>query len=219
MSEKSGVKIPGIGDKLPRFSGQSTIGKINIPADYQDKWLVIISHPADFSPVCTSELVAYARRQHDFEQFNCRLVALSTDDLNTHREWLEAMEEKFENVDFSFPIIADETGEISELLGFLHPDNENMTIRGTIIVDPSGTVRLSDFYPGEVGRSVEETLRVIEALQVADENEVILPAGWPENEEIGGRVMEIKKPGQSDQKHEGQLHGDWWFCHRRLDNQ
>lgn len=218
MSKNAGVSIPGIGDKLPEFVAETTIGEVNIPGEFADNWLIIVSHPADFTPVCTSELVSYARHQPEFEELNCRLVGLSTDDLATHREWVEAMEEKFEEVDFSFPLIADDSGDVSKLLGLLHPDNQEVTIRGTIIVDPSGTVRLSNFYPGEVGRSVRETLRALEALQVADENEVVLPAEWPDNEEIGGRVMELRSPGESSANRERQLHGDWWFCHRRLEN-
>ncbi|MGM0381639.1 MAG: peroxiredoxin [bacterium] len=217
MGKDKGVRILGIGDTLPEFSAQTTRGEIDFPEDYSGEWLIIISHPADFTPVCTSELVAYARRLNEFKDLNCSLVGLSTDDMQTHEEWLEAMGEKFEDVEISFPIIADASGEISRELGYLHPDNDEVTIRGTMIIDPSGKVRLSNFYPGEVGRSVAETLRALEALQVADKNEVVLPADWPQNNEVGGQVMETPGGAKSGNKFEGQLHGDWWFCHRHLE--
>lgn len=216
MSKSESVEMPGIGAEFPEMEVQTNEGRLSLPEYFEDQWFVLFSHPADFTPVCTSELVAFARRRSEFEQLNCGLVGLSMDDAETHDEWLDSLEEKFE-VDISFPVITDEAGEAARKLGLIHPVEQELTVRGTFFVDPKGIIRLTNFYPLEVGRNVGEVRRSVEALRISDENEVAMPADWPQNEDVGDQVMvEPEEAKGQDTSKKQQLHGDWWFCYRQL---
>ncbi len=211
---KDKVTIRTIGSTFPKTEVKTSCGKLTLPDEYEGQWFVLFSHPADYTPVCTSELISFANRREEFNRLNCELIGLSLDEAHIHEEWLADMEEKFE-VNLDFPVIADEEAELARRLGLIHQSEEARTERATIIVDPEGTIRLIDFYPIEIGRRVGEVLRALDALQVSDENDVTLPANWPDNELIGDDVM-VDPDEARERDSKRQLHGDWWFCHRQL---
>lgn len=215
--------IPLIGDKVPQFKAQTTMGVINFPEDYRGKWVVLFSHPADFTPVCTSEFVAFAKRYEKFKELNTELIGLSIDQVFSHIKWTEWIKEKL-GVEVPFPIIADNTGKVAEMFGMLHPEAAgSQTVRAVFVVDPEGVVRAIIYYPLSIGRNMDEILRLLKALQTSDREKVALPAGWPENELIGDRA--ILPPATSEKEAKERLEAarrgelecyDWWFCHRKL---
>jgi peroxiredoxin (alkyl hydroperoxide reductase subunit C) len=210
-------KFPLIGDKFPEMNVQTTHGMVNIPGDYKGKWVVLFSHPADFTPVCTTEFVAFAKRNDKFEELNAKLIGLSIDQVFSHIKWDEWIEEKLD-VKIPFPIIADSTGEVAKTIGMVHPGKGSTTVRAVFIIDPKGVIRLIIYYPQEIGRNMDEILRALKALQVSDANGVAVPAGWPENELIGDRV--IIPPATDVDTAKARLKEyecyDWWFCHKSL---
>ena len=215
-------KIPLIGEKLPTFEAKTTKGVFKVPDDFRGKWLVLFSHPADFTPVCTTEFVAFQKRLDKFKELNAELLGLSIDQVFSHIKWVEWIKEKL-NVEIQFPIIADDTGEIAKLLGMIHPGKGTNTVRAVFIIDPEGVVRLILYYPQEVGRNIDEILRALKALQTSDANNVATPANWPDNELIKDHV--IIPPANSDALAKERLEKaekgefecfDWWFCHKKL---
>ncbi len=210
-------KFPLIGDKFPEMNVQTTHGMVNIPGDYKGKWVVLFSHPADFTPVCTTEFVAFAKRNDKFEELNAKLIGLSIDQVFSHIKWDEWIEEKLD-VKIPFPIIADSTGEVAKTIGMVHPGKGSTTVRAVFIIDPKGVIRLIIYYPQEIGRNMDEILRALKALQVSDANGVAVPASWPENELIGDRV--IIPPATDVDTAKARLKEyecyDWWFCHKSL---
>ncbi|MEM1864076.1 MAG: peroxiredoxin, partial [Desulfurococcaceae archaeon] len=146
--------IPLIGEKFPEMEVVTTHGKRKLPDDYKGKWLVLFSHPADFTPVCTTEFVAFAKRYDDFKKLNTELLGLSVDSVYSHIKWMEWIKEKL-GVEIPFPIIADPNGEVSRKLGFLHAQSATHTVRAVIIVDPDGVVRAILYYPQEAGRNMD----------------------------------------------------------------
>ncbi len=211
-------KFPLIGDKFPEMNVQTTHGMVNIPGDYNGKWVVLFSHPADFTPVCTTEFVAFAKRNDKFEDLNAKLIGLSIDQIFSHIKWDEWIEDKLD-VKIPFPIIADSTGEVAKTIGMVHPGKGSQTVRAVFIIDPDGVIRLILYYPMEIGRNMDEILRVVKALQVSDANGVAIPANWPDNELIGDRV--IVPPATDVETAKARLKEyecyDWWFCHKSLD--
>ncbi len=218
MSEQV-YRLPLIGEKAPSFTAPSTHGTINFPDDYKGKWVVFFSHPADFTPVCTTEFVAFAKRLEEFKKLNTELVGLSVDQVFSHIKWVEWIEEKL-GEKIPFPIVADNTGEIARKYGMLHEQGP-ATVRAVFIIDPEGIIRTILYYPMELGRNMDEILRIIRALQVHQAHKVAIPANWPNNELIGDRV--IVPPPQSRQEAEERLKRkdiecyDWWFCHKKVE--
>ena len=211
--------FPLIGDKLPSIQVKTTQGMINLPGDYRGKWLVLFSHPADFTPVCTTEFVAFEKRRGEFEKLNCDLIGLSIDQVFSHMKWTEWIRENLK-VEIKFPIIADDQGKVAERMGMIHPGKGANTVRAVFLVDPEATIRLILFYPQEVGRNMDEILRALKALQMVDKNKVAAPANWPNNELIGDQVI-IPPPADektaATRKSSGDMVcEDWWFCHRKL---
>lgn len=212
-------RLPLIGDKAPEFTAQTTQGPINFPKDYAGKWVVLFSHPADFTPVCTTEFVAFAKRSEEFKKLNTALVGLSIDQVFSHIKWGEWIKEKL-GVEIPFPVIADNTGKVATLYGMLHPEAKGtQAVRAVFIIDPSGVIRTILYYPLSVGRNMDEILRVVKALQTSDREDVAIPANWPNNELIGDRVIVPPPNNEKDakerlKKYEGY---DWWFCHRKLE--
>jgi len=207
-----------IGDKVPEFKAQTTKGVINFPKDYEGKWVVLFSHPADFTPVCTTEFIAFARRYEMFKERNAELIGLSIDQVFSHIKWIEWIKEKL-GVEIPFPVIADNTGKIATLFGMLHPEAaESQTVRAVFIIDPNGIIRAILYYPLSVGRNMDEILRLLTALQVSSEKGVALPANWPDNELIGDKV--IIPPATSEDEAKERLKRyecfDWWFCYKDL---
>jgi len=216
------VRLPLLGEKLPSFEAKTTKGVFKIPDDFKGKWLVIFSHPADFTPVCTTEFVAFQKRIEKFKELNTELIGLSIDQVFSHIKWVEWIKEKL-GVEIEFPIIADDTGAIAKLLGMIHPGKGTNTVRAVFVVDPDGIVRLILYYPQEVGRNMDEILRVLKALQISDKYGVATPANWPENELVKDNVIIPPASDESTAKErlekaaKGEFECfDWWFCHKKL---
>ena len=210
-------RIPLLGEKVPSFEAQTTRGKIKFPEDYKGKWVVLFSHPADFTPVCTTEFVAFQKRYDEFKKLRCELIGLSIDQVFSHIKWVEWIKEKL-NIEIKFPIIADDQGKIATMLGMIHPGKGSNTVRAVFVIDPNGIVRAILYYPQEVGRNMDEILRLVKALQVSDENHVAVPANWPNNELIGDEVIiplasDIETAKKRLREYECY---DWWFCYKSL---
>ncbi len=211
------IQIPTIGEKFPELEVMTTHGKIKLPDHFRGKWFVLFSHPADFTPVCTTEFVAFAKRYEDFKKLNAELIGLSVDSTFSHIKWIEWIKEKL-GVEIPFPIIADPRGEVAQKLGMLHAQSATHTVRAVFIVDPNGVVRAVLYYPQEIGRNIDEILRLLKALQVSDKYGVALPANWPNNEIVGEHA--IVPPAATISEAEERLKKytcfDWWFCHREI---
>ena len=188
MDNEEMNRFPLIGDKFPEMRVQTTEGKVNLPGDYSGKWVVLFSHPADYTPVCTTEFVSFAKRKDEFDKLNTELIGLSIDQVFSHIKWDEWIEENLD-VKINFPIIADANGDIAKKIGMVHPGKGSQTVRAVFIIDPQGFIRLILYYPQEIGRNMDEILRSLKALQVSDEKGVAVPANWPENELIKARLI------------------------------
>lgn len=211
-------KLPLLGDRFPDMEVKTTHGLKKLPEDYQGRWFVLFSHPGDFTPVCTTEFMAFQRMMKEFAAQNCDLIGLSVDQVFSHLKWTEWIE-KERGIKIQFPIIADEQAAAARRLGMIHPGKGTNTVRAVFVVDPRGIVRLMLYYPQEVGRNMEEILRIVRALQAADRHQVALPANWPENQDLGNKV--ILPPAADVNTAEERLAGaargdwecwDWWFC-------
>jgi peroxiredoxin (alkyl hydroperoxide reductase subunit C) len=208
--------LPLIGDPFPSMDVQTTHGKLSLPSAYAGKWFVLFSHPADFTPVCTTEFVAFQKRYEEFCRNNCELIGLSVDQVFSHIKWVEWIQEKL-NVAIEFPIIAGTEG-IANRLGLIHPGKGTNTVRAVFIVDPKGIVRAILYYPQELGRNMDEFVRMIKAFQISDKNSVAMPANWPENELVGDEVIvppasDVETAKKRSEQYECY---DWWFCHKKL---
>jgi len=192
-------------------------GKKVLPDDYSGKWFVLFSHPADFTPVCTTEFVAFAIRYKDFQKLNTELIGLSIDSNYSHIKWVEWIKEKL-GYEIPFPIIADPRGQVTEKLGLLHAQSSTHTVRAVFIVDPKGVIRAILYYPLELGRNIDEILRMIKALQVHGQYKAAIPANWPNNELIGERVI-VPPPStmaEIPERLKSYQCFDWWFCHKEV---
>lgn len=176
--------MPRIGDLAPDFEAMTTIGKLKFSDYIKGKWTILFSHPADFTPVCTTELSGFAREKEYFEQHNTKLIGLSIDSIHSHIAWVNNVREKT-GVVFHFPIIADIDMKVAKLYGMLQPgESETAAVRAVFFIDPNGKIRLVMYYPLNVGRNMEEIKRVLEALQTADEYKVALPLNWKKGEKV-----------------------------------
>ena len=214
--EESKLNMPLLGDPFPELGVRTTHGPMSIPGDLKGSWFVLFSHPADFTPVCTTEFVAFQKRQPEFEKLGCKLIGMSVDQVFSHIKWVQWIKDTL-NVEITFPIVA-ANDQIAMKLGLLHPGKGTNTVRAVFIGDPDGKVRLVLYYPQEIGRNIDEVVRAVKALQISDANKVAMPAGWPENELIGDRV--IIPPATDVKSAEARLKQadcyDWWFCHKKL---
>lgn len=208
--------IPLLGDTFPEIEVQTTQGILKLPEVFKGKWFVLFSHPADFTPVCTTEFVAFQKRSERFRKMNCELIGLSVDQVFSHIKWIEWIKDNLD-IEISFPVIADQ-GNLANKMGMIHPGKGSNTVRAVFIVDPTSILRAMIYYPQEVGRNIDEVLRAVEALQIADEKKVSMPEGWPRNELIGDEVIvptpKDVKAAMARKKGPGCY--DWWFCHRKL---
>lgn len=174
----SGLRI---GDKPPDFEARSTIGPVSLSA-YRGRWLILFSHPADFTPVCTTEFVELAREAKAFKKRKCELMALSVDSLFSHFAWLKLIKERFD-IEVRFPIVEDPTLVIGRAFGMVAPnDNDSATVRTTFFIDPEGIIRAMTCYPANIGRSIPEMLRIVDALQAVDQKGGLSPANWTPGE-------------------------------------
>jgi peroxiredoxin (alkyl hydroperoxide reductase subunit C) len=210
--------MPLIGDMFPEVEVQTTHGKMVIPKDFQGKWFILFSHPADFTPVCTTEFYAFQKRYDDFKQLNTELIGLSIDQVYSHIKWVDWIKDNL-NTEIQFPIIAD-NGDLAKRLGFIHPGKGTNTVRAVFLVDPTGKIRAILYYPQELGRNFDELLRMVKAIQIADNNHAAMPANWPNNELIGDNVIvppasDIKAAKYKQSKYKNY---DWWFCYKDLND-
>ncbi len=223
--ENNVVSMPRIGDAAPEFKAVTTQGEINFPADYKGNWVILFSHPADFTPVCTSEFMTFATMAEKFKKANTKLVGLSVDGLYSHIAWLRTIKEKIEyrglkNVEVKFPLIEDITMEVAKKYGMIQP-NEDSTkaVRAVFFIDPKGVIRSMIYYPLSLGRNFDELYRVVIALQTADEFGVATPADWYPGDDVivgpagsCGTAQERMDDEELDCK-------DWFFCTKKLDKE
>lgn len=182
-------KIPLIGSKAPEFSANSTHGKITFPNDFGKSWKILLSHPADFTPVCSSELLELANLQQTFDNLDVKIAVISTDDVKAHKLWethLEGLDYKNRGTkNIEFPIFEDTHGVVSRMYGMLHTKVSTIKdIRGVFIIDGENVVRSINFYPMEVGRNMNEIVRIVEALQTTDDAKVLCPANWEKGDDV-----------------------------------
>jgi len=181
--------IPLIGSQAPAFSAETTNGTLNFPADFGKKWKILLSHPQDFTPVCSSELSELAFMQNEFKQLNAQVAVISADNLSEHnrwKAWLEGLNYKGRgNLKIEFPLIDDHDHMVSKAYGMIHePTSTNKDIRGVYIIDPKNIVRSVNFYPMQVGRNMKEIERILVALQTADRDLVCTPANWQLGDDV-----------------------------------
>lgn len=217
--------LPRIGDPAPEFTAVTTQGEINFPSDYKGKWVILFSHPADFTPVCTSEFMTFASMEEQFEEANCKLVGLSVDGLYSHIAWLRTIKEKIEyrgmkDVEVKFPLIEDIKMDVAKKYGMIQP-NEDTTkaVRAVFFIDPKGIIRTLIYYPLSLGRNFDELYRVLIALQTADEFGIATPADWRPGDDV--IISPAGNCGVAQERMEGKDSNiddckDWFFCTKKL---
>jgi len=219
------VTMPRIGDKAPEFEAVTTQGDIKFPSDFKGSWVILFSHPADFTPVCTSEFMTFASMEEKFAEANCKLIGLSVDGLYSHIAWLRTIKEKIEfrdmkNIEVNFPLIEDITMSIAKRYGMIQP-NEDSTkaVRAVFFVDPRGIIKAIIYYPLSLGRNFKELYRVLIALKTAEEFGVATPADWEPGEDV--IVPTAGSCGIAKERMEGKEEGveckDWFFCTKKID--
>jgi peroxiredoxin (alkyl hydroperoxide reductase subunit C) len=227
MEEQAVISMPRIGDPAPQFKAVTTQGEISFPSDYSGGWVILFSHPADFTPVCTSEFMTFAHMEKQFEKANCKLVGLSVDGLYSHIAWLRTIKEKIEykgmkNIEVTFPLIEDITMEVAKKYGMIQPgEDTTKAVRAVFFVDPKGIIRTIIYYPLSLGRNFDELYRVLIALQTADAFSVATPADWRPGDEVivptAGSCGTAKDRMESKEK--DMTCYDWFFCTRKLDKE
>ncbi len=181
---------PLIGEEAPYFEAETTQGMIKFPDDYKGKWVIFFSHPADFTPVCTTEFMTFASMQDDFKALDAELLGLSIDSTFSHIGWLRTIKERIEykgmkGLDINFPIISDLTMEVARKFGMLHPSSSNtQAVRAVFIIDPEGRIRSILYYPMANGRNMDEIKRLLLAIQHADEHKIATPANWRPGDDV-----------------------------------
>ncbi|MBS4058907.1 MAG: peroxiredoxin [Bacteroidetes bacterium] len=215
--------MPRIGEKAPSFKAVTTQGPINFPEDYNGSWAILFSHPADFTPVCTSEFMTFASMEDQFNKANCKLVGLSVDGLYSHIAWLRTIKEKIEfngmkNVEVTFPLIEDITMDVAKKYGMMMPGESNTkAVRAVFFVDPNGIIRAIIYYPLSLGRNFDELYRALIAMQTADAFSIATPADWRPGDDVivppAGSCGVAKD--RMDNKEEMHCY-DWFFCTKKL---
>ena len=213
MTEQT-YAMPRINEPAPAFEARTTDGVKKLE-DYRGKWLVLFSHPADFTPVCTTEFMAFAKYHEDFKAINTELLGLSIDSYYSHVAWIKNIKEKF-GVEIPFPIIEDLSMNVARTYGMIHPGAaDTQAVRATFIIDPEGILRAMVYYPMTNGRSIPEFLRLIKALQTSDANGIATPEGW----QPGDKVI-VPPPSNMDEANARESEGyectDWYFCKKSL---
>ena len=208
--------MPRIGDTAPDFEAVTTKGKIKFSDFAKDKWIVMFSHPADFTPVCTTELSGFAKRKSEFDALNTELLGLSIDSIHAHLGWVQNVRENT-GVYFDFPIIADIDMKVAKLYGMLQPnESETAAVRAVFFIDPSKKIRLIMYYPLNVGRNMNEILRVLEAMQISDEHKVSMPLDWKKGEKVivgPPKTLDELNARLADDSVEK---GDWYLAMKNL---
>jgi len=214
-SQTDTPSMPRLNEPAPVFAAQTTHGEKSL-SDYKGRWLVLFSHPADFTPVCTTEFIAFANAAPEFEKLNCELLGLSIDSTHSHIAWMRNIKDNF-GVDIPFPIIEDLKMEVARAYGMIHPGAaDTSAVRATFIIDPEGVLRAMVYYPMSNGRSIPEFLRLLRALQTSDEHGVATPEGWQLGESVivppAKTLDEANRRAESDEYE----YTDFYFCTRSL---
>jgi len=218
------VRIPLIGERAPSFEAVTTQGKISFPDDYKGKWVILFSHPADFTPVCTTEFMTFASMAEEFRALNCELIGLSIDSNFSHIAWLRTIKEKIkfrdmENVEVNFPLIADLKMEVAKKYGMVQPSaSDTQAVRAVFFIDPQGTIRALVYYPLSNGRNFDEIKRLLIAMQTSDKFKVATPADWRPGEKVivpppGSCGQAAERVAGSGRDYECQ---DWFLCFKNL---
>lgn len=214
MTDQATPAMPRINEPAPAFKAKTTHGERSLD-DYKGKWLVLFSHPADFTPVCTTEFMGFAKAADRFKALNCELLGLSIDSVHSHIAWMRSIEEKF-GVEIPFPIIDDLSMNVAKAFGMIHPGaSDTSAVRATFIIDPDGIIRAMVYYPMSNGRSVDEFVRLLTALQTSDANKVATPENWQP-----GEAVIVPPPATAEtakaRKDEGYDYTDWYFSKKTL---
>jgi peroxiredoxin 2/4 len=217
------VRLPLIGDLAPSFRAKTTMGPVNFPEDYKGKWVILFSHPADFTPVCTTEFMTFAHMQEDFRKLNTELIGLSIDSIYAHIAWLRTIKEKIEfngmkNVEVMFPVIEDLKMDVSKKFGMVQPNaSTTQAVRAVFIMDPEAKVRAILYYPLSTGRNMDEIKRMIIAMQKADKEQIATPANWQPGDDVI-----VPPPGSCgvakdrvEEKSDDQYCLDWFMCFKK----
>lgn len=225
--EQQAVSMPRIGDVAPEFTAVTTQGEINFPGDYSGSWVILFSHPADFTPVCTSEFMTFAHMEEDFEKANCKLVGLSVDGLYSHIAWLRTIKEKIEykgmkDIEVNFPLIEDISMNVATKYGMVQPgEDTTKAVRAVFYINPKGKIRAMIYYPLSMGRNFDEIYRALIALQTADEFSVATPADWRPGDDV--IVPPAGSCGTAKERMEGKEEDvtcyDWFFCTKKIDKE
>ncbi|MDD4844763.1 MAG: peroxiredoxin [Anaerotignum sp.] len=219
MQQENNYSMPLIGDEAPAFSATTTQGKINFPADYKGKWVILFSHPADFTPVCTTEFMTFASMIDEFKALNTELIGLSVDSLYAHIAWLRRIQEieykGMKNVEVTFPLIEDIRMEVANKFGMIQPGQSNtQAVRAVFVIDPNSIIRTILYYPLSTGRNFDEIKRIILALQKTDKDGVATPANWRPGEDV--IVPTAGSCGAAKERMETQTNDqyciDWFMC-------
>jgi peroxiredoxin (alkyl hydroperoxide reductase subunit C) len=214
MTDLATPSMPRINEPAPAFRTKTTHGERSLD-DYKGKWLVLFSHPADFTPVCTTEFMGFARAADRFQALNCELLGLSIDSVHSHIAWMRSIEEKF-GVEIPFPIIDDLSMNVAKAFGMIHPGaSDTSAVRATFIIDPQGIIRAMVYYPMSNGRSVDEFVRLLTALQTSDAHKIATPENWQP-----GEPVIVPPPATAEaaraRKDEGYDYTDWYFSKKAL---
>ena len=213
MSENV-MQFPRLNERAPEFSAKTTFGEKKL-SDYEGKWLILFSHPADFTPVCTTEFIGFAKAAETFKSMNCELLGLSIDSLFSHLAWVRNIEEKF-GQKITFPIIEDIKMEVASAYGMVHPGAaDTQAVRATFFIDPKGILRAMVYYPMSNGRSINEFVRLLQAMQTSDKNSVATPEGWTPGCDV---IVPPPKTSEAADKRasEGYNTVDWYYSTKKL---
>jgi peroxiredoxin (alkyl hydroperoxide reductase subunit C) len=214
MENAQQVNFPRLNEPAPAFTARTTSGERSLE-DYRGKWLILFSHPADFTPVCTTEFIAFAQAAPKFAAMNCELLGLSIDSLFSHLAWMRNIKEKF-GVEIPFPIIEDISMKVASAYGMVHPGAaDTQAVRATFLIDPNGVLRAMVYYPMSNGRSIDEFLRLLEALQTSDTHGVATPENW-----CPGKPVIVPPPKTADDAEKRSQEGydtvDWYFSTKKI---
>ena len=222
MEEKEYYRMPLIGDVAPSFKAVTTQGNINFPEDYKGKWVILFSHPADFTPVCTTEFMTFGKMMDEFKEINTELVGLSVDSLYSHIAWLRKIQEieykGMKNIEVKFPLIEDIKMEVANKYGMIQPgQSTTQAVRAVFIIDPESKIRTILYYPLSTGRNFQELKRIIIALQKADKDNVATPADWQPGDDV--IVPTAGSCGTAKERMENQDENtyclDWFMCFKK----
>ena len=213
-NQTENISLPLIGEKAPEFEAVTTQGTLKL-SDFEGSWVVLFSHPADFTPVCTTEFIAFSKINEEFKKRNTELLGLSVDSVSSHIAWIRNVEEKM-GVKIPFPIIADLNKEVSKKFGMIHPaQSKTETIRCVFVIDPESKIRTILYYPLTTGRNMQEILRIIDALQTTDLHKVATPANWNPGDPV---VVPPPSTAEGAEERIGADYDckDWYLCFKKL---